>query len=345
MAFPFRSMIASLALLAAAPAGARTVALAPHIKPPPSVEIRDRFHDAVVRALTHSSATDVVPAAEVRMRLGIDPALLECSNGHCIERVAALLDADRLVVTEIETLGKDYTIHVRAVDAHGETLGKIAEEHCDICTVREAADAVERAAGKVTAMLAPTAKPEARPEPKPPEPTHAAPPPTSASEEDEPGPTKAERPMPERVTPPPLVPVTPPETHATLPNQPGPAGPGVAQPDHPTEGGFPYRPVGAAVLAVGVGSIIATGVFGYYASKENGGDDRYTCNLPNPKTSCPEMYHGNTAPAAVFGVMSAVAVTTGAILLYVGRPHKPTTPTVGAAFLRNGFALSASLEF
>src|SRR5579883_2869858 len=138
----------------------RVVALAPQMKPPTANEIRDRYHEAIVRGL--SQGADVVPVADVRMWATGDPQLFQCAESSCATQVASLMKADRVVVSTIEIAGKEYAIKLRAFDARGAEAGQ-ASESCDICTVREAAAATERAAHKLVTQLA--AAPKAKPAP------------------------------------------------------------------------------------------------------------------------------------------------------------------------------------
>jgi hypothetical protein len=351
----FRALASSSVVLAvasggAAPAAAKTVALAPHMTPPPPVEIRDRFHDSVVRGLAKGGA-DVMPAAEVRMQLGIDPSLLTCEGGgKCIGRVTTLLSADRVVTTDIEDIGKTYTVRVRVFDESGQSLGAVAEERCDICTVREAGVAVERAAEKVVPQLAPKPAPRAAPtEAAAPEeraPTlpgeRAATPPGAPAEEDEPGARRGREPARARET----LPAPPPVERAPEPVVSAPPAAPTPTPPPPEsrDTGFAWRAAGGVFLAIGLASIIPMGVFSYYANREGGDNSRYTCDATDPRHNCPDMYKGNTAPAVVFGVLSAAAITTGAILVHVGRSRDHRT-TLAASPLPGGAAASLRLEF
>jgi hypothetical protein len=132
----------------AASAAGRVAALVPQIKPPAAPELRDRFHEAVTRGL-QAAGEDAVAASEVRLRLGASEELLGCAGtGPCVARATQALRVDRAVATEIDVTGKDYTIKLRLVDAVGRELTKV-DEPCDICTVKEADEAVMRAATKL----------------------------------------------------------------------------------------------------------------------------------------------------------------------------------------------------
>ena len=120
------------------------------MRPLAAPELRDRFHEAVTRGL-QSGGDEVVAAAEVRLRLGASEELLGCGGtGACVARAAQALRIDRAVAAEIDVSGKDYVIKLRLLDAVGRELTKV-DEPCDICTVKEADEAVARAATKLAA--------------------------------------------------------------------------------------------------------------------------------------------------------------------------------------------------
>ncbi len=207
---------------------ARVVPMVPVIKPSPSLEMREKFQEAVARGLG-----DTVPTNEVRMRLMTAQDLFDCTGGPCIPRVATIMRADRIVVTEINETGKTYAIKVRVFDADGKELGRAVEDTCDICTVREADEAVQKAAAKMAPFIAIMSTPP---------PVAAKPPVTPPGRVEEGGPegpraTPEEQPRP-ATTPPPAAATAPPTT-------PPPAAtpPPVDKGEKKEEGGFPYRPV------------------------------------------------------------------------------------------------------
>ncbi len=125
-------------------------ALVPQVRPLGAPEVRDRFHEAVTRGL-QAGGDDVLGAAEVRLRLGSSEELLGCTGtGPCMARVAQALQVDRGVAAEIDVNGKDYVIKLRMLDPVGRELAKV-DEPCDICTLKEADEAVARAASKLAA--------------------------------------------------------------------------------------------------------------------------------------------------------------------------------------------------
>jgi len=324
-------LLFSLLCASAVAHAVRVAPMVPIMKPTPSLELREKFQEAVARGLG-----DTVPTNEVRVKLLSATDLFDCAGGPCIARVATLLRVDRIVVTEIDQTGKTYAIKVHVFDGEGHELGKAVEEGCDICTVREADEAVQKAAARANPIIAMA----------PPRPTVA-----TAPRADEPGPdvpreTPVETPRaatrpPTTATPPPTVAsATPPPATTTAPSTSEPMTPPPTEKKE--EGRFPYRPVAYGSFGLAAVSLIATITFGVYASREG----NPTCDLPNPKTACPNVYKGNAVPAAMFGVVTALAAGTGVLMLVLDwRAKKKAGPTVSAAPLPGGFAVGASLEF
>lgn len=305
-----------LVLSGAAQAAERVAALVPQVVPPAAPEVRDRFHEAVTRGL-QAGPNEVVPAGEVRLQLGSSPELFGCAgSGGCVARAAQALHAERLVATEVDVNGKDYTIKMRLVDAVGRELTKV-DEPCDICTVHEAEEAIARAAGKLAAAA--RALPDATATTAPPE----TPPPVAAKPE--PTPPKAEP------TPPKPEPTTTPAT---------PPAAATAETPAPAHKGFPWRPVAISSLAVGlVGVVVGIPLLAI--------DGQPTCNKPNPKQSCPEVYNtvGGGATLLTFGL---AGVAASGVLFYLdhrARKRAAAHPTVMVAPLRGGAFLSAGGRF
>jgi hypothetical protein len=304
----------ALALVCAAPtvatAAPRVAALLPQMRPSPNNELRDRFHDALGRGLSGPDL-EVVPSAEVRMRLGMSEELAGCAGaGPCAARAATALRADRLVASEIAVFGKDYTVRVWLLDSAGRETSKL-EDTCDVCTVKEAEDAVARAAGKMASLIrsAPAAA-TAAPPPPPPKPVEAPPP----------APPRAAAPAP----------ATPAPAAAAAP------GPTTTAPATPERRGFPWRAVAisSAVLGV-VGLAVGIPLLAI--------DGDPTCDAPNPRKNCPEVWNtaGGGAALVTLGVGGLVA---SGVLFYLDyrsrhRPHVPTVslfPTSGGAVVTAG---------
>ncbi|MCS6914740.1 MAG: hypothetical protein RMK29_18830 [Myxococcales bacterium] len=168
---------------------ARVAAGLPSFDGQVGVELRERFHAAVVAGLV-AGGLETVPPSEISERLTSEE-LRGCTGGPCVERVLAELKADRLLVTDIAVVGKNYTIKMRLLDQGGAEVWR-ATERCEICTVREAEELVRSAALR----MAPWA--------------------------DRPGPTeqaRAEKAPPPTVTPPPPPPPPPPVAPAAEPRR------------------------------------------------------------------------------------------------------------------------------
>jgi hypothetical protein len=296
----------------------RVAALLPQIKPPPPVELRDRFHEAINRGLT-ASGTEVLPAAEVRMRLGASDEMLNCSGGGCVARTAQALSVDRVVSSEIGVTGKDYLIKLRMLDPVGRELAKV-DEPCDICTVKEADEAMTRAAGKLMAASAsrtieapPPAMPQTQTQQPPPKVETAPPPPPPA-------------PPPKVETPPPAVPTPAPES--TTP-------PAVTQ---AREKHFPWRTMAITSLVVGVAGIAA-------GSALVAIDGQPTCGLPNPKQACPDVYNTMGGGAALLSFGLAGVAASGAMFYLDYRVRHKPHPTVMVIPTRDGAFVSAGGHF
>jgi hypothetical protein len=289
----------------------RLAALVPQVKPPPPPELRDRFHEAISRGL-QGSGVEVLPAAEVRLRLGSSDEMLNCSGvGPCVARSAQALGADRLVAADIGITGKDYTIKLRMLDPVGREVAKV-DEPCDICTVKEADEAMTRAAAKLTAAAksAPpieTAPPAPQPKVETPQPQ---PPP-------QPTPPRAE-PTP---TPPSAQPATTPPAVTTR-----------------VERHVPWRALAITSLVVGVAAI--GGGAGLVAI-----DGQPTCGLPNPKQSCPDVYNTVGGGAALLSLGIAGVAASGAMFYLDYRARHKPHPTVMLVPTRDGAYLTASGRF
>jgi hypothetical protein len=283
----------------------RVAALVPQIRPAAPNELRDRFHEAITRGL-QTGSDEVIPAAEVRLRLGASEEMINCVGvGPCVARSAQALRLDRVVASEIDVSGKDYQIRLRLLDPVGRELAKI-EEPCDICTVKEADDAIARAATKLasTARTLPTEGMSAVP-PPPPQPKAETPPPPQP---------KAETPP-----PPPTPETTPsPTTTPTVTTQ-------------PEQKMFPWRALAITSLVVGVVGIAVGAPLVAI-------DGQPTCSLPNPMQTCPNVYNtvGGGATLLTLGIAGALASVPLFILDHRARAKRLSVmmaPTSGGALL------------
>lgn len=323
-----------IGLLCAASAAhaTRAVPMLPQMRPAPPQELREKFHDAVVRGM--GGEVEIVPASEVRMRLFSSPDLLDCTGGTCIGKVASTLHAERVVVADIDQIGKNYAIKVTVFDAAGAEVGK-ATETCEICSVREAQAAVTRATSKAAPLLvvksAPPPVPEARTgtgaaAPEGPEAPRATPP-VIEPQKQEPAPKKEVE-----------VKQEPPAKTGTAPTA-------TTASDQGADG-FPYRPVAFGTFGVAAATLITTIGFAAFAGKD-GMPSNCNVSIPVVKNDprCPTIYQGNGASAAVFGVVTGLLAATGALILFLDWRHRRHAPVVTVAPTADGVAVGAFGQF
>ena len=255
--------------------GIRAAALAPQLKGVASTpELRDKFHEAVLKGLqglAAGSESEVLSGAETRSRLGED--LLGCSGqAPCLPRATSALRANRVVATEITVAGKSYTIALRLYDGQGRELTH-ADDLCEICTVREADEAVTKAAARLAAV--------ARTFPVEP---------TAEREREKPRTAEKSRPTP---APPP-----PPPTPSPMQEPPARTAAPVVKEQHR----FPWRPLAFTSLAIGIVGL-AAGIPLIVI------DGRPTCDAPDPVHQCKEVYNtlAGGATLAALGGLGLVA--------------------------------------
>jgi hypothetical protein len=292
---------------ASAASADRVAALVPQVRPAPPVELRDRFHEAITRGLP-SGGTEVIPAAEVRLRLGTSDEMLNCVGvGPCVARSVQALTADRVVASEVNVTGKDYVIKLRMLDPVGREIAKV-EEPCDICTVKEADDAMTRAATKLTAAAKSL-------------PIETAPPPKVEPQPKVEAPAKVE-------TPPAKVEAAPPAPEPT-PTRTPPAR---------AERMSPWRALAISSLVIGVVAIGAGA--GLVAI-----DGQPTCSLPNPRQSCADVYNtvGGGGVLLAFGIASLA--TSGAMFYLDHRARHKQRPTISLIPTKDGGFVTASGHF
>ena len=299
------SLVALLASTSAL-AAPHVAALIPLTKPTAAPELRDRFHEAVTRGF----GDDALGAAEVRLRIGASEEMLGCTGpGACVARIAQNLRVDRLIASEIDVNGKDYVIKLRLLDAVGRELAKV-DEPCDVCTLKEADEAVARASGKLAAAA------KSLPAETPPPAVVETPPP----------PPKVETPPPKVETLPPVVAQpTPPVTEPTPP------------PAHEKKM-FPWRAVAISSLVVGVVGIAVGAPLVAI-------DGNPTCSLPNPRTSCPDVYNTKGGGAAMLTLGIAGVAASGVLFYLDHRARKKAATTVSVMPLSGGAYLSAGGTF
>jgi hypothetical protein len=246
----------------------------------------------------------VVPAEEVRQKLGVHSLLGQCQSGPCLSDVAAKLSADRLIVAHIEVKGavggSAYNIELKVFDQAGTPLPMNSNENCgddsDGCNLTRAYETLRRASANIAGMIVA----EKAPPPKPPQVAAAPPPPPAELQLKDP--TAPETPP--AVTPPPPV-STPVETPAPVSTR-------------------PYNPAYrygwiAALAGGGALTIIASAPFLYFASRE--GDTN--CGPSVPRNQCPQVYQGNLAPGLGL-LIGGAALTAGTfgVLFYLDRKEQ-----------------------
>jgi hypothetical protein len=302
-----RGVASLVVLLASTSAGAapHVAALIPLTKPTAAPELRDRFHEAVTRGF----GEDALGAAEVRLRIGASEEMLACTgSGACVARIAQNLRVDRLIASEIDVTGKDYVIKLRLLDAVGRELAKV-DEPCDVCTIKEADEAVARASGKLAAAG------KALPPETPPPAVVETPPP----------PPKVETPPPKVETPPPAKVEVPPAA-----TEPTPA------PVHEKKM-FPWRAVAITSLVVGVVGIAVGAPLVAI-------DGNPTCSLPNPRTACPDVYNTVGGGAAML-TLGIAGVAASGVLFYLDHRARKRATTVTLLPTQGGVYLSAGGSF
>ena len=287
-------------LLAGSAFAGRTAALLPTLRPAGSPELRDRFQEAVTRGLK-AAGLDAIPAAEVRMRLSGSEEQLTCgAAGPCAARVASSLRADTTLASEVVIAGKDYTIRLKLLDASGHELAH-AEETCDICTVKEADEAVTRATTKIAAARAATGAAVVPPPPvetPPGKPVEPPPPPPPAPRVE---PTPA----------PPPAPIAQPEPQKPL---------AATSTERAGRKPFPWRPVAITSAVVGaVGVIVGATLVGI--------DGKPTCTAPagqDPNKFCKEVYNTGGGGGALLGLGLAGLAASAALFYFDYRArHRP----------------------
>lgn len=282
---------------------------------------RNKFHDTLAAGLKEAAGTDttVITAEEVRFALGDRPELLGCTEGSCLQKIAELLKADRLIVPIIGIKsavgGSAYKIGLHVYDRSGTALPIVGSESCgddsDGCNLARAFGAMKRSTASIASQLSKPTVPERIQ--------------TESAE-------KAAQAKP--LTPEPaLKDPTAPE------NAPQPS---------PYAKLYHYGWIGAAALtgAFVIGSI----PFLVFASREN----QITCAAGTPRNQCPTVYTGNLGPGLGLllggGLLSAGAF---AVLFYLDRREQKRMSGVSHAILdlpsvhvgSDGFALSLSGHF
>jgi hypothetical protein len=298
------TMLVLVAAAGGARAETRVAPLTPRLTPPATVEIVERFQAALARSLDGGRGLAVVPLQEVRLAQS-QPDLLACNAAGCLQRLASLLMAPRLLATDIRVVGKAYAVTVRVFDELGREVSR-AERRCEICTLTEAEDTVARLGAELDLKLAAALPPPVTPPVKPPA-TLPAPPASTPS--------------------------TAPWVAPKPPEPPPPPKPTLWQRAH----GWNWKLIGLIS-----GGVAVVGIVSGAPLAALGGDP--TCDLPNPRKTCPRVYAttGGGATLLTFGLLAAAVSGTSFYLHYRWRGHRvEVTP----APTPRGGAVSARLDF
>jgi hypothetical protein len=301
--------LTTLVLVAAASgarAETRVAPLTPRLTPPQTVEIVERFQAALGRALEGGRGAAVVPLQEVRLAQS-QPDLLACNDAGCLQRLASVLMAQRLLATDIRIVGKAYSVTVRAFDELGREVSR-AERRCEICTLSEAEDTVARIGGEIDLKLAAAPPPPLKPPLKPP----------------------ASIPAP---TPPASVPSTAPWAAPQPPASAAAPKASLLERAH----GWNWKLIGIVSGGVAVVGIVTGAPLVAISGNP-------TCDLPNGRQTCPRVYKtaGGGGTLLAVGLLAAAVSGTSFYLNYRWRSYRvqvTPAPTPGGA------ALGARLDF
>lgn len=188
------TLCTAVSILFLAEAGAHAARVAVHV---PIVESdgkvsegrRNKFHDVLVSGLKEAANADttVITGEEIRFALGDKPSLIDCKEGPCLQKVAELVKADRLIVARITIKsavgGSSYKIAISVYDQNGIATPVGGNESCgddsEGCNLNRAFAALKRSTASLAGQVSGPAKPEA-PLTPPPE-AMAQLPPTSAT--------------------------------------------------------------------------------------------------------------------------------------------------------------------
>jgi hypothetical protein len=241
---------------------------------------------------------DVVPTGEVRLRLAESAELLGCAQPGICAARAATALKTERVVA-VEVSAFGKDYIVRLVML--DSAGReIArtEENCDICTLKEADDAASRAAARL--MLTARTNPNTAPPTQPP-------------------PAKSEPTPPTKTEP------TPPAAKTE------PVPPGVSAAPPLEKKRFPYKWVGVGSLILGVVGIAAGAPLIVI-------DGEPTCDLPNPRQNCKDVWDTKGGGAAlvtigVLGVAAGISLIVVDVVVKKRNTRLSVAPTLGGAML------------
>lgn len=148
----WRSLLAFLCLIGQAWAGERVLMLGLSSAAPIPPELSESFRKGVTGGL-EGAGFEVVPEEELRKFYDRRPDLARCASVSCFTETGALLGATRVIEGGIQTEENNYRFTLRLIDLpDGALLAQ--EDSCDVCTLREAADALSLSASSLIGRAA-----------------------------------------------------------------------------------------------------------------------------------------------------------------------------------------------
>lgn len=114
-----------------------------------SATLATSFRESLEGGLT-TTGHEVVRDAKLDALLRLNPTLAACDTDVCFQRLGQLVSARAVMRTVVEILGSsNYQIRMELHDVTQPHVVAIVEDACTVCTVREANDAISRAAAEV----------------------------------------------------------------------------------------------------------------------------------------------------------------------------------------------------
>jgi hypothetical protein len=315
------------AALGIAPAAlaARVAVLVPTVESATKFTVgkKNKFHDTLTKGLEGEAgvSTTVIPADEVRQKLGNHTLLSDCQSGPCLSDVATKLNADRLIVARIGVKsavgGSAYTIELSVFDQAGSPLPMNSSEKCgddsDGCNLTRAYETLRRASANIAGLIV------AEKAPKPQPPPVTPPPETQLKDPNAPDATQP----PTRTAPPTAQP--PSQSVDAL----------IGQNGNSKTYNQSYRTGWIIALAAGTALTAAISAPFFYFHSMDGATN---CGPTVPRTQCPQVYQGNLAPAlGSFITGSVVTLGTFGVLLYfdLKEQRRARTPAFNVSSIRN----------
>jgi hypothetical protein len=321
------------AVLLASPSlyAARLAVLSPKVDSdsPVSDGRRNKFHDSLSQGLVEAAGSEwtVLSSEEVRLRLVGRDDLLACQQGSCAAQVAALLQVDRVIVSNISMKsaigGSAYQIRLTALDPSGKQGEVTHTDRCgddnEGCNLSRAFDSLRKSSLALVPKLkvAPAA------------------------------PVEVARPAPERPSSSPdnllKDPSSTPAPSASAAVIPSPATPSTT-PSTPATRHIGYR-IGWVASGILAGGLLITSIPFLVLSPRDG---QPTCTDGRPSNQCPTRYQGNLATGLGLLGGGLAAATAFGVLYYLDRRDLKRSSGQVALFpflMEHGSGLSAVARF